>query len=289
MQKLSYFQASNRHFIELANFISRRRLQGTTQLLKDDHKRRYRFTSSVTKQVNGQIEHISQLHTLVRFAVELDEHNESARQAEPVVASVRQDKLPIQCAGVYVIGIRSWLANTAGDRANSIARIAYVGALLDKSKLISPEDAEAMTGTAAEYGYLLPNFAHDERLPAAVTLLQKFILPELDRLFKEFVERTMADIEDRATIRKQALLRHYDTKKANLNDQKAKFLDEAERCKISDNERRSQQLTALASATDGRLRRLSENVKVRLRQIEEQRQITPEWSDVAYLLIEVTP
>ena len=153
---------------ELANFISRRRLQGTTQLLKDDHKRRYRFTSSVAKQVNGQIEHISQLHTLVRFAVELDEHNESTRQAEPVVASVRQDKLPIQCApGAYVIGIRSWLANTAGDRANSIARIAYVGALLDKSKLISPEDAEAMTGTAAEYGYLLPNFAHDERLPAS--------------------------------------------------------------------------------------------------------------------------
>ena len=52
--------------------------------------------------------------------------------------------------------------------------------------------------------------------------------------------------------------------------------------------RRSGQLRALASATEGRLSKLHDRIDMRLKQIEEQRKFMPEWSDVACVLIEVT-
>ena len=165
----------------------------------------------------------------------------------------------------------------------------YVGANLDKSELLSPEIPEEMAGVVAAHGRPLSNFAHDERLPAAAALLRERVLPEMNRLNDELYKRTKADIYDRAAIQEQALKRHRDRKQENLRDQLGNHKRNAELASGSGNKRRFQQLSALAKATEGRLRMLKEKFELRLKQIQEQREFLPEWSDVTCLLIEVTP
>ena len=274
----------------LRTFIARRHLRGTTRLLEEGgERRRYRFTSSVAKRGDAQAENISQVHTLVRFAVELDEGDNEARLAQPVAASIARKHLTIDRGpGIYALAVQRWLLHTAGDRSGSISRIAYAGSVLDSTEPLAPEESEAMVGAAAEHGRLMPNFRHDERLPAAAGLLRTVVLPELDRLHEEFVERMKADIEDRAAIQKRALTRHFTDKERNLEEQRDNHKRKAECESRLGNNRRAQQLTALASATEGKLRRLRENVELRLTQIEEQRQVTQECADVGCLALEVT-
>ena len=56
----------------LTVFVNTRKLQGATRLLKGDGEQRYRFVSSVVQRREPRVESVSQLHPLVRFAVELD-------------------------------------------------------------------------------------------------------------------------------------------------------------------------------------------------------------------------
>ena len=275
---------------KLSSFIAHRNLQGKTQLLQNDARQRYRFTSSVAQRGERRIESISQLHPLVRFAVEQDEHDRAASEPHPVAASIGLGQLKFYCEpDVYVIAIRRLDTKLAGGRAGSGSRLAYVGSRLAGSGLMSPVDAEAMAGIAANHGRLLSNFKHDERLPAAAEVLRDRVLPELDRLFEEIVKQTKADIEDRAAIQERALMRHRDTKERHLRELCDKLRRDAAHAKALENARRSQSLGALVSARESDIRKLSDSVDLRLNQIDEQRKFVPEWSDVSCLLIEVTP
>ena len=273
----------------LTSFIARGRPQAMTRLTRNDARQRYRFTSSVARQRENGIENISRLHVLVRFSVYLDSKDE-VRSVAPVAASIPREQLECDCEpGTYVIGIRRWEVTVSGNRAGGMTRLTYVGANLDKSELLSPEIPEEMAGVVAAHGRPLSNFAHDERLPAAAALLRERVLPEMNRLNDELYKRTKADIYDRAAIQEQALKRHRDRKQENLRDQLGNHKRNAELASGSGNKRRFQQLSALAKATEGRLRMLKEKFELRLKQIQEQREFLPEWSDVTCLLIEVTP
>ena len=273
---------------EFMSFIARKHLRGTTQLVAGNDGIRYRFGPSVARARNGRVENISQVHTLVRFAVELDEHHDETRFNQSVAASIHQDQFAIDCElGTYAIGIRRWLAKTAGNRINSIALIAYAGTRLEGAGLLPVEDAEAMVAAAAEHGRTIVNFVHDERFSVAKTRFRTVVVPELDRSYEAFVKRAKADIEDRATIQKRALHRHSEVKRNTLNEQRDNHERESENCKRSGDNRGAQRRLALARATEGRLRKLENNVELRLSQIEQQRQFTPEWSDIASLVIEV--
>ena len=274
---------------KLAGFIAQRNLRGRTRLLQNDSRQRYQFTRSVARREEHRIEYISQLHPLVRFAVELDSLDEEASETQPVAASVGHGQLTFDCkSGLHVIAIRRLDTNPAGGRVGSWSRLAYIGSELVSSELMSPEDAEAMAGAAANHGHPLLNFKHDPRLPAATKVLRSRVLPELDRLYEEILKRTKAGIDDRAAIQQQALKRHRDTKARRLADQHDKFRRDAVFAEALGNSRRSQQLRALAAATNARIRKLNNRVELRLKQIEQQRTFAPEWSDVTCLLVEVT-
>ena len=274
----------------LSSFLAHRNLQGKTRLLQNDARQRYRFTSSVAQRGERRIESISQLHPLVRFAVEQDEHDRQAGEPQPVAASIERGRLDFDCdPDVYVIAIRRLDTTLAGGRAGSGSRLAYVGSRLGGSELMSPVDAEAMAGVAANHGRLLPNFKHDERLPAAAEVLRGRVLPELDRLYEEIIKQTKADMEDRAAIQERALTRHRDTKERQLRERCDKLRRDAEYARALGDARRSQQLGALALAREADIRKLSDSVDLRLNQIDERRKFVPEWSDVCCLLIEVTP
>ena len=274
---------------KLSGFIAQRNLQGKTRLLQNDARQRYRFTSSVAQRGERRIESISQLHPLVRFAVEQDEHDRETREPQPVAASIRLGQLAFDCEpDVYVIAIRR-LDTQAGGRAGRGSRLAYGGSRLTSSELMPPGDAEAMAGVAANQGRLLSNFKHDERLPAAAKVLRDRVLPKLDRLYEEIISQTTADFEDRAAIQERALMRHRDKKERQLKELCDKLRGDAEHARALGDTRRSQQLGALALAREADIRKLNGNAELRLNQIAEQRKFVPEWSDVACLLIEVTP
>ena len=275
---------------KLSTFIAHRNLQGKTRLLQNDARQRYRFTSSVAQRGDRRMESISQLHPLVRFAVEQDEHDRESSEPQPVAGSLRLGQLAFDCEpGIYVIAIRRLDTTLAGGRAGSGSRLAFVGSRLASSGLMSPGDAESMASAAANHGHLLSNFKHDERLPAAAEVLRDRVLPELDRLFEEIVKQTKADIEDRAAIQERALMRHRDTKQKQLKELCDKLRRDAVYEKALGNARRSQQLGALALARESDIRKLNDSVDLRLSQIDRQRKFIPAWSDVACLLIEVTP
>ena len=275
---------------QLSSFLARRNLQGKTRLLQNDARQRYRFTSSVAQRGEGRIESISQLHPLVRFAVEQDEHDREAGEPQPVAASIERGQLDFDCEpDVYVIAIRRLDTKLASGRAGSGSRLAYVGSRLATSEFIPPGDAEAMASATANQGRLLSNFKHDERLPAAAKVLRDHVLPELDRLFEEIVKQTKADMEDRAAIQERALRRHRDTKERQLRELCDKLRRDAAHARAVGNTRRSQSLGALVSARESDIRKLNDSVDLRLNQINAQRKFVPEWSDVSLLLIEVTP
>ena len=273
----------------LLDFMTRRGVEGTTRLIEDNRRQRYRFTSSVAQLRRGQVEDINQLHVLVRFAIELDERDEEAREGQAVAASISGGKIKFECSpGIHVLGIRRMQISTAGDRASDIARIAYVGAKLDSGELMPYEDAETLAAAAAERGELLPNFGTDERLPAATELLCDRVLPELDRMYEEFIEREKAKIEDRAAIQERAIKGRPRIKANDLKGLVARQRCEAKSIASDGEEVRSLQLLRVAEANEGKLRKLESNISLRLKKIEEQRRVHPEWSDVACLLIEVT-
>lgn len=271
----------------LMDFIARRRLPAGTGLVRNDAQQRYRFTSSVARRWENGVEPISRLHGLVHFAGELDERDRDVHEAQPVAAAVWCEHLKNCEPGIYVIGIRRWEAIVPGHRAGSEIHLTYVGADLDKSELLSSEVAETMAGAAAVHGHPLPNFAHDGRLSAAVKLLYEHVLPEMDRLNGVLHERKKADLEDRAAIREQALIRHLGKKTEDLKQQRDRHQWNAERQRELGNERLSQRLSALAKATDGTLAKLQDRLKSRLKEIQQQREYQPEFADVTYLLIEV--
>ena len=273
---------------KLTSFIGRQGVRGGTRLIHNDARQRYRFTSSVARQWENGVEQISRLHLLTRFVGELDKRDGDSHEVHPVAASIPCDRLKFGCKpGIYVIGIRRWEVTVAGNHASGMTHLTYVGSGFDKSELLPSEIAETMVRVVAAHGRPLPNFTHDARLSAAATLLRERVLPEMDRVNEELYARTRADIQDRAAIRERALRRHRDKKTEELELQRDKHQWSAERERDTGNERRFQQLSALARATDGRLRKLEDNFELRLRQIQEQRTFQPEWSDVTYLLIEV--
>ena len=274
----------------LSRFMARRNLHGKTRLLQNDARQRYKFTRSVARNVEHGIEFISQLHPLVRFAVEQDRRDPEVGESQPVAAQIEREKLSFACApDIYVIAIRRLDTRSASGQGGGGSRLIHVGAGLTDSQSISSEQAEEMAYAVADHGLLLTNFRHDPRLSSASSLLRKRVLPDSDRRYADVLEHTKAQIEDRAAIRERALKRHRNAKTRQLTQQREKLQWDAVLARESGDQRRFQQLGALVSATGAKIRKLDESIDLRLKQITEQRTFFPEWSDVAFLLVEVAP
>lgn len=271
-------------------FLSQRGLRGVTRLLDGNDQQRYQFSSSVVRGSDGRMETISQVHPLVRFAAELDRRDESGNQAEPVAAAISQQDIKVSCLpDVYVLAIRRWVGNSVDGRTTNMTRLAYAGADLKTGNLLEPDVAEALATTAADRGRLVYNIGTDDRLKKASALLSEVVLPELDRRFDEFVEQITAEIEDRTSIQRRAVERHRDSKSANLQEQQERNRARAELAELFGEQRRARQLFSVNTAIEGKLRKLRDACDRRLHEIEAQRELIPEWEDLASLFVEVIP
>ena len=276
----------------LIAYLEQHQQQGTTRLAIGDETQRYRFSASVAKTRDGRTEIISQVHPLFRFAVELDQRDEDAHLAQAVAAKVVRQFVAGADAfepGIYVIAAHSWEIRAGDDAALGDRRVAYGGVALESGRELSPEEAETIVQATVAQGQVLTNFRHDKRLPAAAAALREMVLPSLDRRFGVYVERTEADIIDRIAVQEQALTRHRNLKTHGFEERLVKLGGDERSARIAGNERRALQLSYLANAVRGQMRKLKENVDGRLARIQRRRRFTPSMSDIACLVVEVQP
>ena len=283
--RISLSENARRGFTQ---FMAARGMRGLTRAAENDNRQRYRFVSSVVQRRDRRVENVSQLHPLVRFVVDLDAKDESVHDAHPVAASVERDRLGVDCdAGIYVVGIRRQEVRQVGGQFGASTHIAYAGAALESQKMLSSDIAQRLVAAAAQYGHVLANFVHDERLGQAVELVRQHVAPALDRGYEDFLRRTSARVDDRCTVRVRALRRHREVKSESLARQRDSLRAGSARETEMGEVRRSSRLAALALATEARLRKLNERVEARLREIEEERSFVPEWADVGCVVVEV--
>jgi hypothetical protein len=251
-------------------------------------QQRYRFTSSVVAKSAKNVENISQVHPLVRFAAELDNQDERAKQAEPIAVRIqKRDVAKPMPVGLYVLGIRRWFAKSAVNATMSTARLAYAGASCQSLANLSSDEAEALALAASEHGTSIPNIGEDERLFVVADLLRESVFTELDDRFDVFFREVSAQIEDRATIRKQAIERHREEKIKKLNEEIGKRLASAQNYRRRGEEARSRQAQSMAEVTKGKIKKLNEICEHRLREIETQREVMPEVEDISAVLVDI--
>ena len=269
-------------------YLARRRgLKGRTRLLSGGAKQRFRFTSSVV-QKDTRVECISQLHPLVRFAAERDLDDDALRDAQAVAASVSVKALPEECTpGLCVLAARRWSSGTtaAGTMAN--VRIGYAGADVTTGQPIGADLAERMMVAAAEQGRPVLNAAMHGGLADASRTLRDVVQPELDRRFGEFVAQAKAEIEDRVAIRHRSLVRHFENKIRNLLEKQRKLNEHASLANLTGDARKASNLRNLAAAQAAMIEQLRRIRELRENEIQAQRAITPEESDVGCLFLQV--
>lgn len=268
-------------------YLSQRGLKGKTRVLEGGAKQRFRFTSSVV-QKDGGIECISQLHPLVRFAAHRDLDDETVRDAQAVAASVSARALSAECApGLYVIAARRWSSGSsvAGTMAN--VRIGYAGASAVTGEPVGADLAEQMMVAAAEHGHPILNASMHAKLDDAAGILREVVRLELDRRFGEFVNQAEAEIEDRIAIRHRSLIRHFENKIATLSEHQSRLNERAKAAEAAGDTRRATNLKNLAAAQEVRIEKLRRIWQLRENEIEAQRSLTPEESDIGCLLLQV--
>ena len=274
---------------DLSDFTRRRDIRSGTRLTRNDSRQRYRFTSSADRQRRRGVENIFHHHPLALFARELDERRSGGPDVQPVAASVSKDKLGFPCEpGIFVVGIRCWNVTLFGYRNSSMTYLDHAGVSVDTGESLNPDNSEALIEAVASEGRPLSNFAQDERLLSAATLLRERVQPEIGRLADERLERLRADVEDRAAITERGWRRHFEAKETFLMEQRDNLKIEADRLEITD-KRHAQRLRALSKAREASLEKLQHRNREKSKQLEEQRKILPETFDLTFVLVEVTP
>ncbi len=272
---------------ELRAFLVRHRLKGQTRLLSGEPQQRYRFTSSVVRQ-GSRVEHISQLHPLVRFAAERDLKDDTARDAQAVAAKMVVDMLPAGCVpGLYVLGARRW--SSGSDAAGTMAKalIGYAGADVATGELMRAELAEQVMVGAAEHARPMLNAAMHPRLEDACRALRNVVQPALDRRYGEFLKQAEAEIEDRISIRRRSLFRHFENRIDMLREQQRNLREKAAEAEDKGDNRRAANLKNLSAAQGERIEKLRQARDLRESEMNEQRAMIPEESDIGCLFLQV--
>lgn len=272
----------------LGTWLAGRGLRSSTRILDDDDRQRFRFTASVVGSRQARVENISQSHPLVRFAAHLDAGDPEGIAAQAVAARLSPAKAPDNCApGTYLVAIRRWAATDGAGRATGLARLAYAGARHDTGERIEPELAEALGAAAAQHGTALSNLQSDDRLPSFFDLATSVVEPELDGRYGDYTGEIEVDIEDRLAVRLRALEAHLESKRQGLERRISLYRDRAAAARARGDDRTARRSERLIPAEQGKLRKLEQSCARRRDELEVQRHLTPEETDLAILLVEV--
>ena len=278
---------SNDGFSALSYYLSRKKLNGSTRILADDTRQRFVFTESVVQKY-GRVEHISQLHPLVRFCVDIDHKDLSNREAQAAATVLnRRDTTQKLEPGVFVVAISRWSSTHSASNTTTTTRIGYVGANVETRELISSDHAEHITNEVTDDKPAMVNASSHRLFKDASAVLRDVVLPEADKQFESFFVQTNAEVEDRLNIRLSALNNHFERKFKNLHRLKAELVQKAEMAEYANELQRARNLRNLVLARTAQIIKLEQVLHARKYEIEKQRSPIPEATDLCLLFVEV--
>lgn len=277
---------SSELFADFSNFLSRRKQEGGTRLLKSDARQRYSFTESIYQQV-GYVEYISQFHPLVRFCVDLDRKDEANRQSQAVASVIeRQDDSQKLKRGVFVIAISQWSSNRNIHDLNTNTQIGFVGKNVETGSPISADMAERIALRAMD-GSTMVNSLNHPLFSEACKIVKMNLKPAVDDEFNTYRAQTRAEIEDRLNIQERALSRQFGKKQESLQLAKDSLRQQIEDAKRNGDSRLIQRLEALTKARDAELLATERVYWRKKKQIDQQRVSIPELNEIGVLFVEV--
>lgn len=255
------------------DFLARRNARNATRLVGDARQPYLRFTTSVVASREFQVENVSHVHPLIRFAAELDTRDKDAVEGAAVAAALTADERPKEVSpGIYAVAIWKWsTGGAAGDR------IAYAGCLIDGSAMLDPEQAETLAATIVAAGRKWPLAPNDPVLARAAEQLERILEPTLQAGFDAFLKERRAENDDRARVRLQTLDRHERAQMGKLAELRERYRRRAD----------AGRSRSLVAATEGRIRALQLRCEQRRADIERQAKITESYSEIAALIARV--
>ena len=278
---------SNDGFSKLSYYLSANKLNGSTRILADDSQQKFVFTESVVQKF-GRVEHISQLHPLVRFCVEIDHSDLSNRDAQAIAAVVNgMDSSRSLIPGVFVVVINRWSSSNRTSESSTTTRIGYIGANVETRELISSNHAEAIANEVSERTPPIVNPSSHRLFRQAALVLQDVVIPEADQQFGSFLLQTKAEVEDRLNIRLRALEKHFERKFESLHQIKTELDQKAQSSERVNDLQRARNLRNLVLARSAQIAKLERVLHARKYEIEQQRSPEPESSDISLLFVEV--
>lgn len=254
----------------LEQFLAAERLTGVTRLHSVGAREvRCRFENSTIPFRSPGVELISQFHPLIRFiSRELTKLDWASRPSAAVLLSPSDSSgIP---AGRYAFLVQKWMLSGLQE----IERLAYSAALLKVPHALLPAStAELLITAASSKGRDWLGARADRDLAKAARVVETVCLKELNSRYRLEVESELLQNEDRADLQQRSLERHFDTQQERL----ARIL--------SDHVDRGR--TALAKATEGRIRALEARVERQRIQIAERRRFRHRSEDTCAGLIVV--
>jgi len=269
-------------------FLVRRKLTSQTRLLTGIRDLRFEFTASVVQPSGGKIENISQIHPLVRFAVELDRRDELDLQAQPVAARLSAKSIKGEVdPGFYVLALQQWCTTSTEFAEHNSVRLAY-SAFSCLGKKLDADTAEVLANGIAEQGDVFTNPGANGALVEATHILTNSVLPDLESKAGNFFAEFRAETDDRGTIQRRAVERHQNNKKTSLDQQVINLKRKATQYELNGDTKKAQRLRSLSAATQGKLRKLHESCERRLKEIALRTEFQQEILDVSAVFLEVT-
>lgn len=258
---------------DLATYLRKQRLWGSTKLVRDTKDVRCRFKNTAVPDLKGREEVISQFHPLVRFVSErLNAPEEMHRPA--VAIRLPAKKLDLDLApGQYAFSVQRWSVEGLRDMERLYYAAAPLGA---ESDLLKPEDAERLVIAATIRGEAWLGARRAINFDkAAETALESCIVPS-EKAFDRYVGDLEKENADRAKVQEHLLNEHYRTQKAKISEVLRMYRERGQ--------------THLVPATKGKLGKLDERTELRRREIDERRKLKyspPEVVCVGIINVEV--
>jgi len=255
--------------IDFDGFLKKHRLVNQTRLTSSQANAiRCKFLNKTFSAKDPGIEIISQFHPLVRFVS--DKIRESGGQCYPVICiSLDKDKIHNFSTGPYVFSIKRWSIHGTRD----IEKLNYVVKKMDEqSDYLSEDEAETLITTAGMYGVDWMAARNTADLSLAKDIASDCI-EESERLYDLYIKQIKNENEDRAELQRQSLIRHRDRQMETLSNIKETHM--------------VKERASLVKATQGRIDALGNRIKLKLIEIERQKQLSHRPEDVCIGLINI--
>ncbi len=254
---------------DLELYIQKYKLYGQTRLTSISVNRmKCRFLNKSMRNINPNLEIISQFHPLIRFVSDKIKQS-GEKYYSPVGAQIKHIQIPNIKKDIYVFTIQLWSLEGIRD----IERLYFaVKSYQDNQITLKSELAEKLIVTASLEGNDWLTVKQETDLNKAIEIVNNCLV-EADDKYKEFVQKIQNENNDRADIQEKSLKAHRD-----------KQLEMLDNIKMG---HKAAGRLSLVKATEGKINKLRSRVKRQLIRIDEQRKLRYHRTDVCIGLIKV--